>query len=603
MLITLATVVFFSIFILSLGPQFAALFFTAFIIRDEEISDKNPLSYVSSSSLGYYSKAAIVADAPGCAAHGRKILEKSGSLMDAAISTLLCTGVVNLHSMGVGGGFLMVYYNASENRTYALDAREAAPASATEKMFVGKPPIAHVHGPLAIAIPSELKGYYAAWKKFGKLPWSELFEDVIKMCREGISVSPTLDTILKVFGNQIPAKTPLWYLLYNETEGRLKTTNETVVRPVFANFLERVAANPEDILNGTLVKEIADDLKKAGSIITLQDLVDYEPLWRQPLEMPLRSKGMEIDLRLTTSPPPSSGVLVGLALNALASYNYTDGGRFTGNGTLYYHRLTEVLKFIFAKRSYLPGDCCSSTEDKKFLESLMTLDTADEIAAKVTDYGTHNLSYYESIFTPPRDQGTAHVSLVGPNGDAISITSTINTPFGSGIIGSQTGILFNNEMDDFSTPDSPNAFGLPPSPKHFIKPGARPISSMAPIIIAEASNGTPRVIIGAAGGSRIITSIIQTTYANLNLRMNMKQAIDAIRIHHQLIPNKLQYESHLSPEILKELAALGHELDEGSFISAVQGIEITESPCPDKSEGRCLIVNSDYRKGGDHAGF
>ncbi|VDO03806.1 unnamed protein product [Rodentolepis nana] len=523
--------------------------------------------------------------------------------MDAAISTLLCTGVVNFHSMGVGGGFLMVYYNASEKRTYTLDARETAPANATETMFVGKHPSIHVHGPLAIAIPSELKGYYVAWKKFGKLPWSELFEDVIKMCRDGVPVSTTLDGILKIFGSQIPPNTPLWDLLYNKTEGRLKTTNETVVRPEFADFLQRVAEKPEEILNGSLAEEIAEDLKKAGSIITLKDLADYEPLWRDPLDIPLRSKGTETDLRLITCPPPSSGVLVGLALNALANYNYTDGRRFTGNGTLYYHRMTEVLKFIFAKRTLLPSDCSKSTEDKKFLDRLMTLEAADEIAANVTDSGTHNISYYGSIFPSPRDHGTAHVSIVGPNGDAISITSTINTPFGSGVIGSRTGILFNNEMDDFSTPNSPNAFGLAPSPKHFIKPGARPISSMTPVIITDASSGTPRVIIGGAGGSRIISSVIQATYANLKLGMNMKEAIDAIRVHHQLLPDKLQYEVQMSSEILEGLAALGHDLSKGGLRSAVQGIEVMKSPCPGQSEGRCLLVNSDYRKGGDHAGF
>ncbi|KAM3183031.1 hypothetical protein ACTXT7_011160 [Hymenolepis weldensis] len=588
MLITLATIGLFIIAIFSQGSRFPSLLFTPFAIPSDAIPDKTPLSYVSSAPLGYYSKAAVVADAPGCAAHGR-----------------------------------------SENRTYVLDAREAAPANATKDMFADKAPNIHVQGPLAIAIPSELKGYYVAWKKFGTLPWSDLFEDSIKLCREGTPVSPTLNTILKTFGDRLPVGTPLWYLLHNKTEGRLKTTNETVIRPVFADFLERVAADPEGLVNGSLVREIADDLAEAGSIITLKDLVDYEPLWRPPLKMPLRSKRKEADLRLITSPPPSSGVLVGLALNALAiwiesdlvfedsdysfgtlivgplslNFNYTDGSSFTGNGTLYYHRLAEVLKFIFAKRSQLPDECCNNKEDEEFLDSLMTLETADEIAAKVTDGGTHNTSYYRSAFLPQSDQGTAQVCLVGPNGDAISITSTINTPFGSGVIGSRTGILFNNEMDDFSTPGSPNAFRLPPSSKHFIKPGARPISSMTPIIITNASNGTLRVIIGAAGGSRIITSTIQAAYANLNLGVSTKQAIDAIRIHHQLVPDELHYEMQMPSTIVEGLNILGHEVVEGGMKAAVQGIEVSGSPCPGHSEGHCLLAYSDHRKGGDHAGL
>ncbi|VDL19432.1 unnamed protein product [Hymenolepis diminuta] len=562
MLITLATIGFFIITIFSQGLRLPVLLFTPFAIPSDAIPDNTPLSSISSAPFGYYSKAAIVADAPGCAAQGR-----------------------------------------SENRTYILDARETAPANATEDMFVDKVPNIHVHGPLAIAIPSELKGYYVAWKKFGTLPWSDLFEDSIKMCREGTPVTPTLDTILKIFGDRLPVRTPLWHLLHNESEGRLKTTNEIVTRPELGDFLERVAADPEALLNGSLVKEIADDLAEAGSIITLKDLVDYEPLWRPPLEMPLRSKSIEADLRLITPPPPSSGVLVGLALNALANFNYTDGNNFTGNATLYYHRLAEVLKFTFAKRSLLPDECCNNKEDEKLLKSLMTLETADEIAAKVTDNGTHNTSYYGSVFLPPSDQGTAHVCLVGPNGDAISITSTINTPFGSCVIGSRTGILFNNEMDDFSTPGSPNAFGLPPSSKHFIRPGARPISSMTPIIITNASNGTLRVIIGAAGGSRIITSTLQAAYANLNLGVNMKQAIDSIRIHHQLVPDELHYEMEMPSTIVERLNILGHNVIEGGMKAAVQGIEVSGSPCPGESEGHCLLAYSDYRKGGDHAGL
>ncbi|VUZ52655.1 unnamed protein product, partial [Hymenolepis diminuta] len=145
---TLATIVFFIITIFSQGLRLPVLLFTPFAIPSDAIPDNTPLSSISSAPFGYYSKAAIVADAPGCAAQGRKILERNGSLMDAAISTLLCTGIVNFHSMGVGGGFLMVYYKASENRTYILDARETAPANATEDMFVDKVPNIHVHGKL-----------------------------------------------------------------------------------------------------------------------------------------------------------------------------------------------------------------------------------------------------------------------------------------------------------------------------------------------------------------------------------------------------------------------------------------------------------------------
>ncbi|VDM17416.1 unnamed protein product [Hydatigera taeniaeformis] len=586
----------------------------------------------------------------------RKVLERNGSLVDAAIVTLLCNGLVNPQSMGVGGGFLMVYYNASERRAYALDARETAPSGASASMFDGRDPIewtfgklhaalhsyskihsltwwrdvgyyppvfsfivkANLHpnqrfnaGPLSIAVPSELRGYYAAWKKFGRMRWTDLFQDAIKMCREGTPITPLVDRMLSMYGDKFPVGSRIWKLFYNKTEGRLKKQGELLIRPELGRFLERVAANPKGVLNGELVAEVRADLAEVRSIISLQDLIDYEPLWRMPLEIPLRDRHVKgPSLRLLTTPPPSSGVLIGLALNALASYNYTSKENLhDGDGLLYYHRLTEVFKLIFAKRPFLTDECCMNAAEEKFLRRLMTLLGADEIAASITDTGTHNLSFYGSMFSSMTDIGTSHVSMVGPEGDGLSVTSTINTAFGSGIVGSRTGILFNNEMHDFSITGATNVFGLPSSPAHLIRPGGRPFSSMAPVIVTDAVNGTLRLVIGASGGTQIITAIVQVlvqqiaTYAVLYLGMNVKAATDFIRVHHQLIPETLRYEKNLPPFILQGLKDLGHKISEKGLASAVQGIEVTDAPCQGHYKSWCLLANADYRKGGDHDGF
>ncbi|VDK32419.1 unnamed protein product [Taenia asiatica] len=585
-----------------------------------------PLAFISPSTLGHYHQAAISTDAPGCAAQGsketinlslydfRKVLERNGTIVDAAITTLLCNGLVNPQSMGVGGGFLMVYYKASEKKAYTLDARETAPSAASPNMFDGKNPIERILGPLSIAVPSELRGYYAAWKKFGRLRWADLFQDAIKMCREGTPITPIVDRMLAIYGAKIPVGSRIWKLFYNEAKGRLKKRGELLIRPELGGFLERVAANPEGLINGELLAEMRADLAEVQSIISLQDLIDYEPLWRKPLEIPLRTWDHKSpNLRLVTTPPPSSGVLIGLALNTLASYNYTSKeGLFNGDGVLYYHRLAEVFKFIFAKRSFLTDECCMNAEEKEFLRKMMTLPGADEIAANITDTGTHNLSFYGSIFSSMADVGTSHVSIIGPEGDGLSITSTINTPFGSGIVGSRTGILFNNEMHDFSIAGTTNFFGLPSSPAHLIRPGGRPFSSMAPIIVTDTANGTLRLVIGASGGTQIITAIVQVlikhilsfaAYANLYLGMNVKAAIDFIRIHHQLIPETLRYEKNLPSFILQGLKDLGHKISEKDLASAVQGIEVANLPCLGHSEHRCLLANADHRKGGDHDGF
>ncbi|KAM7540532.1 hypothetical protein Aperf_G00000022112 [Anoplocephala perfoliata] len=460
----------------------------------------------------------------------------------------------------------------NENRTYALDARETAPASATANMFEGKDPMAKIHVSVA---------------------------GTNKMTR-WITMKIYALLLLMTMPSSFSRK-----LLYNAPENRLKTRSDKIIRLDLAKFFERVAADPESLINGSLVEDIAADLAEVGSIITLKDLVEYEPIWRTPVEMPLRSKGDKADLRLITCPPPSSGVLVGLALNVLAKYNYIDddGSRFNGSGTLYFHRMAEVFKFVFARRSHLTSECCSNKEEEEFLKKLMTLEAAEEMLANITDNETHNASYYGPLFTPTIDEGTSHVSLIGPNGDAISVTSTINMPFGSGIVGSRTGILFNNEMNDFSVPGIPETFRPPPSPKHFIKSGARPISSMSPLIISNVSNGTCRLVIGAAGGVGIITSTIQAVYASLNLGMNVKNAIDSIRIHHQLLPDELLYETWMPAPILEGLKNLGHNIAEKRMDTAVEAIEVTGSPCPGQAEGHCLLVNTDHRRGGGHDGF
>ncbi|KAL5111822.1 Scoloptoxin SSD14 [Taenia crassiceps] len=601
--LVLATLLFAAIF--PLGLRFSFLLFSTIASLNRFAINETPLAFVSPSTLGYYHQVAISTDAPGCAAQGRKVLERNGTIVDAAITTLLCNGLVNPQSMGIGGGFLMVYYKASEKKVYALDARETAPSAASTKIFEGKDPIERILGPLSIAVPSELRGYYTAWKRFGRLRWADLFQDAIKMCHEGTPITPIVDRMLALYGTKFPVGSGIWKLFYNETEGRLKKRGELLIRPELGSFLERVAANPEGLINGELVAEVKADLAEVQSIISMQDLINYEPLWRVPLEIPLRAWDQKSShLRLFTTPPPSSGVLIGLALNTLASYNYTSKeGLFSDDGVLYYHRLAEVYKLIFAKRSFLRDECCMNAEEEEFLRNMMTLPGADAIAASITDTGTHNLSFYGSIFFPMADIGTSHVSMIGPEGDGLSITSTINTPFGSGVVGSRTGILFNNEMYDFSIMGTTNAFGLPSSPAHLIRPGGRPFSSMAPIIVTDTANGTLRLVIGASGGTQIITAIVQATYANLYLGMNVKAAIDLSRIHHQLIPETLRYEKNLPSFILQGLKDLGHKISEKDPASAVQGIEVTSSPCPGHSEHRCLLANADYRKGGDHDGF
>ncbi|BHF59045.1 hypothetical protein SprV_0100200000 [Sparganum proliferum] len=446
---------------------------------DELVKKSCRQPFNSSSVLGKYRRLAVSSDAPGCAEQGVDILIRGGSAVDAAITTLLCNGLVNMHSMGIGGGFIMVYYNATERKSYVLDSRETAPAAAREDMFLNRPAADKITGPLAIAVPSEIYGMHSAWKRFGRLPWSELFTNAIKMAEIGTTVTPTLAKEIRL------------------------------IRP----YLK------EDFA----LRAMADDLAEMGSIITLDDLLNYHPIWRKPIRMQIRRgpvANAKTDFEMHAAPPPSSGVLVGLALNMISKYNYSnESDKQCERGYLYYHRVLETFKFVFAKRSHLSDEAFLSENATKLLEQLQTLQFADELQSMIVDEHTQNLNYYGSVWSTANQEGTSHISILADNGDAVAVTSTINTKFGSKMVGRRTGVLFNNEMDDFSSPNSSDYFGLAPARENFIRPGKRPLSSMSPVIFTHPTNGSVRLVIGASGGSLILTSVVNTRCSSGDLRV------------------------------------------------------------------------------------
>ncbi|VDL92404.1 unnamed protein product [Schistocephalus solidus] len=458
----------------------------------------------------------------------RDILIRGGTAVDAAITTLLCNGLVNMHSMGIGGGFILVYYNASERQSYVLDSRETAPAAAREDMFVNRPAIDKITGPLAIAVPSEIPGMYSAWKRFGRLPWSKLFTNAIKMAESGTTVTPTLAKEIRLIRPYLKENYALRLVLSDNSTGRWKKEGDRIIRSDLADFLRLVAE--EDVCQPSLkvLTAMADDLAEMGSIITLNDLLNYHPIWRKPIRMQIRRgpfANPKTDFEMHAAPPPSSGVLVGLVLNMLSKYNYSsENDKLCQRGYLYYHRLLETFKFAFGKRSHLSDEAFLSENATKLLKRLQTLKFADELQSKISDEHTQDLSYYGSVWSTGNQEGTSHISILADNGDAVAVTSTINTKFGSKMVGRRTGVLFNNEMDDFSSPNTSDYFGLAPAQENFIRPGKRPLSSMSPVIFTHPTNGSVRLVIGASGGSLILTSIanVCTTFLLQKRDMSIK---------------------------------------------------------------------------------
>lgn len=547
--------------------------------------------YESGSRLGVYKNAAVSSDAAPCAPIGREILEKNGSAVDTAIAVLLCMGVVNPQSLGLGGGFLMLIYTKETGKVQFLDAREIAPASAKADMFAGNSNLSRTGG-LSIAVPGELHGYGIAHKSFGSLDWKELIMPTIKLCKEGIPVSKHLAKALSGHEKEIKENEAMRKVFVNNITGQVYKEGDTFTRLDLAETLEVIAEGGADVLYGNheLADKFLQDLQAMGSIITKEDMLFYTSIMRPPVSVKLRN-----NMTLHSVSPPGSGALLAFALSILDGYNMTSDISLTKEGTvLALHRIIEAFKFTYAKRMEMEDDP-SMTE---LVKNLTSRNYADEIRQKIDDTRTYeDPAHYGLVMDfGKEDHGTAHMSVVAANGDAVSVTSTINLYFGSRLMSPSTGIILNNEMDDFASPNITNYFGVPPSTKNHIKAGKRPMSSMCPTIVLDGF-GNVRLAVGGNGGTKITTSVALTTLRNLWLGDNIKEAIDGPRFHHQLLPNRLVYEKLFPQDILEELQKLGHRTS--LLENEMSGINVGIA----RGEDGTIYANSDYRKGGEVDGF
>jgi len=546
------------------------------------------------SVLGNFSKAAVSVDGEPCAKIGTDVLREGGTAVDATIAALFCNGVYNSQSMGLGGGFLMTIYIKDSNTGYTLDAREKAPLAATEDMFEGDSS-ASQRGPLSVAVPGEVHGYWQAKTRFGNpaISWSRLVKPTVDMCRTtGIHVSWTHAKTLR--DNELTDPKMREVFINPETD-RPWVEGDVYYRPVFADTLEKLAEagdRGEESLGfykGEVGKDLVHDLKEMGGIITEEDFLQYTADWVDPVQVTLKNKGMT----LYSVPPPGSGAIMAYILNILDLYNIQPAD----NIPLLYHRITEAFKWAYALRTEL-GDP-SDPEITDFVNQLVANMSSESWASdrwnKIDDDVTsNNASHYGAVFYTPNDHGTAHVSVLAENGDAVSTTSTINLYFGSLLMSGRTGIIYNDEMDDFSAPNITNYFGVPPSPHNFIKGGKRPLSSMSPGILVDEA-GNVRLVVGAAGGTKITTATAMTIIRNLWLNQDIKQSIDARRIHHQLAPMQVSYEPEFPQNILTDLESKGHVVElVDAFGSVVNGIAV--------ENGR-VYANADFRKAGGVDGY
>ncbi|XP_062582561.1 glutathione hydrolase 1 proenzyme-like [Saccostrea cucullata] len=546
---------------------------------------------------GNYRYAAISSDSATCARVGVDLMgRQQGSVVDAAIATLLCQCVDNIHSCGIGGGHFMTVYNRKTKTAYTIIAREMAPGSSSEDMFV-KDTNSSIEGGLAIGIPGNIKGFYEVWKIGGKLPWRDLFQPAIKMLREGWTVNFLLARAMRKLTESgiLEKQSNLRLMVTNPETNEVYTEGEIIKMPALANTYEAIANDSHTMYNGSMAKDIVADIREAGGIITEQDLQNYEAVVKEPLVVKLTD-----NTTIFTPPPPSSGAVFAMILNIADKYGFTpDSVSTPEKSILTWHRIVEIMKFAYAKRSNLGDPDQESQSFKDTINSMiynMTSSSyAEYVKSKISDSTTQDTTHYGPTYHDSANMGTSQLSLLAPNGDAVSVTSTINLFFGSKVVGSRTGIIFNNNMDDFSTPNTVSYFGYPASPANFIKPGKRPLSSMCPSIIVDA-DGHVKLVLGASGGPRIISATALVTIETLWFKYGIKKSIDHKRLHHQLFPPHIKVERGFDQLIVNGLEQLGHNISiSRTSGSKVQGILQLE-------EGN-ITANADYRKRGAPDGY
>ncbi|XP_066589447.1 scoloptoxin SSD14-like isoform X2 [Prorops nasuta] len=527
---------------------------------------------------------AICVDGTVCAEIGRSMFYRNGSVVDAAIATMICNGIVNMQSMGVGGGFLMTIYKRDTREAYVLNARDRAPHDLNSSIFENNDPRDSFQGPLAIAVPGEVAGYWAAHKKFGKIKWRELFEPSIKLCEDGYKMTKYQRDSVILTGKAIYNDPILKERFINPKTNEIKAVGSLIKSKLLCETLRNISIKgASDFYQGEIGKNLINDLKKKGALMTLEDLENYDAKWQKPVETTF-SNGVT----LKTVGLPGSGGPLALILNILDGYNFTskDIEDFTST-TKTYHKVVEAFKYAFALRSNLGDPDFTDMED--IMKNFTSKNFADAIRNKISlDKTWEDPNHYGATSSFTDDHGTSHIAILGPNGDGVSVTSSINFYFGSGIVSESTGIILNNVIDDFGVLKKSNFHGIPANKNNFVQPFKQPISSMSPSILTE-PNGDIKLLVGAAGGTKIITSITQIIARMLWMDQTIKEAVEAPRIHHQLIPKELAYEYGIPKRVIEGLQALGHKTlrykTPGSVVCSIH-----------QTKG-AIYVNPDYRTG------
>lgn len=517
-----------------------------------------------------YGKNGMVASEQGLATQvGLDILKQGGNAIDAAVAVGFALAVVLPNAGNIGGGGFMVLHDDKTGKDVAIDFREIAPAKASRDMYLdnqgnvidGKSLFTHD----ASGVPGTVAGMEYALKKWGTMPLSKVLEPAIKLADKGFIVSDVLAQTLKEEKSTLGKWSSSKAIFFKN--GEPLKSGDLLVQKDLAKSLRLIAKQgAKAFYQGEIATKIAKEMQSHGGTMTLEDLKAYKVVERQPIIGDYRG------YKVVTMPPPSSGgVHLIEILNMLEHYPIKEDGV---NSAKNIHHMAESMKLAYADRSEYLGD-------PDFVKIPVTGLTSKAYANERVKTIDDNKARLSSTIKPGKPQPyesdqTTHYSVMDKAGNAVAVTYTLNLNFGSGIVAEGTGILLNNEMDDFSVkPGVPNAFGLVGGAANAIEAKKRPLSSMTPTIVMK--NNKPWLVTGSPGGARIITTVLQSVVNTIDHEMNPAEAIITPRVHHQWLPDELRVEEGISPDTIKLLQDKGHKVVTKAPMGRIQIIQADDS--------------------------
>lgn len=520
---------------------------------------------------------------------GKEIYDRGGNIFDVAAAVSFVIGVERPQSTGIGGGGFMLTYHADSKETLAFDFREMAPRMANSKMYLDKKgqqiKDKSRTGSLAVGTPGLVKGVLEIHKKYGKLPLDIVLKPAIRLAEKGFKIYPALAEAIKEESDRLK-KFPSSKKIYLKSDGSPLKEGELLIQKDLANTMKLIAKNGIDgFYKGEVADKIVTSMKEYNGLITHKDLQNYIVKKREPVI------GTYKGTKIVSMPPPSSGgVHIIQIMNMLENDKLKEHGAQSAHAI---HLTASAMQIAFSDRAQYLGDTdfkdvpVKELISKKYANALRKLIPNDKAIAK--DALPKNFKeVYES-------SETTHFTIMDGEGNIVSSTQTINGWFGSALVAEGTGIVLNNEMDDFaSNVGGVNLFKAIGGKNNLVEPRKRPLSSMSPTILFD-KEGKPFMALGTPSGTRILTCVMQTILNTLEYEMPLWEAVSATRYHHQWYPNEIFIEEpHFSPEVEKELVAMGHKINHRGLGCKIQAI---------KKEGKTLHGVSDPREEGMSQGI